>query len=200
GGTDTFTIADGAMASGTIDGGAGSDTINYSGDSDVTLSNSAMVRSGVGSLALASIESASLTGGISSNSFDISGWTHMASLAGGGGADTVVSAKNTNFTLTNAALSYSNGDGAITLSAMGAAVLTNSGAGGHVFNVSGWTGNGALNGSPTGSDTVTRTGDVNVILLDDELAIPGSSTLELASIDVANLTGGAGNNSFDVSA
>src|SRR5207248_5992557 len=48
---------------------------------------------------LTSIEVANLTGGPSSNTFDVSGWTGGGSLSAAAGSDSLVASKNANFTL-----------------------------------------------------------------------------------------------------
>jgi Ca2+-binding RTX toxin-like protein len=60
---------------------------------------------------------------------------------------------------------------------------------------SGRGGNNVLVGGP-GTDTVVESGDVNFVLTNTSLTGPGQDTL--SGIEVANLTGGAGNNTFTV--
>jgi hypothetical protein len=69
-------------------GGSGTDTIAVTADAAFTLSDSALTISGGGTVTLTSVERAVLTGGPLGDSFTVSDWTGVATLAGGGGPDT----------------------------------------------------------------------------------------------------------------
>src|SRR5256885_12359288 len=69
-------------------------------------------------------------------------------ITGGGGADTVSATKDANFTLSNTALTSSDGM-SLMLSGIGTANLTG-GASANTFNVSSWTGTANLDGAAGG--------------------------------------------------
>ncbi len=192
---NTFTVS-GWTGGGTLDGAGASDTVSASNDVDFTLTNTSLARTGTTTLTLANMEIANLAGGASSNTFTVSGWTGTGTITGGGGSDTVVAVKNSNFTLSNASLSSSDGMN-LALSAIGTANLTG-GVGVNSFDVSGWTHGGSITGGG-GSDTIAATKDSNFTLTDVLLAAADGLSLVLSGISLANLTGGAGANSFDVS-
>src|SRR5256885_14650312 len=75
-------------------------------------------------------------------------------ITGGGGADTVSATKDANFTLSNTALTSSDGM-SLMLSGIGTANLTG-GASANTFNVSSWTGTANLDGA-AGRDAVNVT-------------------------------------------
>src|SRR5207249_2072308 len=85
------------------------------------------------------------------NTFDVSRWTGLATLAGAAGIDRVVSATDADFTLTDTSLVRSTG-GAFTLSAIERATLTG-GLGDNVLDASAFTGSVHLARGP-GDDIV----------------------------------------------
>jgi Ca2+-binding RTX toxin-like protein len=85
----------------------------------------------------------------------------------------------------------------MTLAGIEAANLTG-GASANSFTVSGWTGTGSLAGS-SGTDTLIASKDANFTLANTSLATSDGMALNLAGIEVANLTGGASANTFDIS-
>ena len=194
-GANSFTVS-GWTGTGTMDGLAGSDTIIAVNDVDFTLTDTSLARTGLGTLTLAGIEIANLTGGVSANSFTVSGWTGTGTMDGLAGSDTIIAVNDVNFTLTDTGLART-GRGALTLAGIEVANLTG-GVGANNFTVSGWTGTGTMDGL-AGSDTIIAVNDVNFTLTNTSLARTGLGTLTLAGIEVANLTGGAGANSFTVS-
>lgn len=68
-------------------GGGGSDEIRASANVDFTLSDTSLGIDGAGSIALSSVEEATLTGGAGENSFSVSDWTGQATLRGASGND-----------------------------------------------------------------------------------------------------------------
>ena len=174
-GTDTLTGGDGADV---LDGGAGTDTLAESRDADMTLTNTSLVIGAEGTDTLAGIEAASLGGGASANRFAVGGWTSAVTITGGGGGDTVVAAKDSSFTLSNAGLTAGDGLSA-TLVGIGAASLTG-GASANVLDarnfsgpvsLSGLGGDDTLYGGPgadglsggDGNDTLTGGGGADVL-------------------------------------
>ncbi len=192
---NTFTVS-GWTGHGTITGGGGSDTIAATKDANFTLTDSSLGTSDGMTLALLAIGTANLTGGASANSFDVSGWTGAGTLDGAGGSDTVVASDDTDFTLANGSLAR-GGATTLTLANIEAAALTG-GASNNSFTVSGWTGTGAITGAG-GSDTIVAVKDANFTLTDPSLATTDNMILTLAGVGTANLTGGPGVNTFDVS-
>ena len=92
-----------------------------------------------------------LSGGPGDNTFDVSRWTGLATLAGAAGIDRVVSANDADFTLTDTSLVRSTG-GAFTLSGIERATLTG-GLGDNVLDASAFTGSVTLAGGE-GNDTL----------------------------------------------
>ena len=77
-------------------GGGGTDRVTSTSDSDFVL-NDALLRVGnFPPIELDSVESAVLTGGASSNTFDLNGWSNFAAVDGKGGIDTLVVTKGAN--------------------------------------------------------------------------------------------------------
>ena len=143
-----------------------------------------------------------MTGGTSANTFTVGGWTGSGSLTGGGGADVVAATKNADFTLTDGQLATSDGM-SLGLVGIGTANLTGD-AGDNTFTVSGWTGKGTLSGAPTGVtdpgiDTLVVENNALFNLSNTAITITTATAtvkLTLAGLEAAQLTGGAGNNSF----
>ena len=183
----------GWTGSANLTGGGGVDTIIDSRDSNFNLTDTALT---VGSqvISLSGIGIANLSGGISANTFTLTGWTGAAALIGGGGSDTLVDSRDSNFNLTDTALTV--GSQVISLSGIGIANLSG-GISANTFTLTGWTGAAALIGGG-GSDTLVDSSNSNFKLGDTLLAI-NTQKITLSGIGIANLTGGAGNNSFDVS-
>jgi parallel beta-helix repeat protein len=192
-GNDTFSAGSGADV---IDGGSGTNTFAAFGGGSLTLTNASFT--GVGAASLKNIQIANLTGGTGANTFNVAGWTGGGALtAGGGGKATVVATKNANFTLSNSALSASDGLNMV-LSGITVANLTG-GTGANTFTVDGWSGSGTMTGGG-GADTIAATKNTNFTLSTTNLYGGDGMALGLSGIGAANLTGGAGNNIFTVSA
>ncbi|HZL34007.1 MAG TPA: calcium-binding protein [Tepidisphaeraceae bacterium] len=136
-----------------ITGGSGTNTVTSSDDTNFTLNNSSLARSDGNAFALSNIQNAILTGGTSSNAFDVSGWTGTATLNGGGGlgVHTVAATNNSNIALTNSALTRP-GFGLITLIDIARAILTGS-IGNLLLDATGFGGQATLVAGP-GNDTL----------------------------------------------
>src|SRR5262249_10945250 len=91
---------------GLVDGRTGVDAIRATNDVDFTLGNTSLARTNHGTLTLANLENATLTGGTSDNVFDVSGWTGGGTLAAGGQVqqDRLVQAGDVDVVLTDALL------------------------------------------------------------------------------------------------
>lgn len=195
GGDDNDTLTGGNMRD-EMNGGAGTDTLIEAGDHAVfTLSDTQFQGDATPNNPLDDIEVATLTGGPRSNVFDVSGWTGIGSLAGGGGADTVKAIKNASMTLTDDALTATDTMN-LNLFGIGLADLRGR-ASVNTFTVSGWTGGGWLRGG-NGADVVVAVKNTSFTLTDNALSTGDGMSLKLASVRVAHLNGGAGDNSFIV--
>src|SRR5262249_10099993 len=152
GGNDTFNV--GAWTTGgTIYGGEGVDRVVDARDAaSFVLRDDSLQSTGAAPLSLVGAEAATLTGGASSNAFNLSGWTGSASIAGGGApsgsVDAVNLTRDANFSIVQFAVGqYTLGvtsgttTQSITLSTIGAVNLTG-GAGANTFTVSGYVGAG----------------------------------------------------------
>jgi uncharacterized protein (DUF2141 family) len=192
---NTFTVS-GWKGSGSIVGGGGTDVIVKSADVDFTISNTGLQTSDGMNLTLNGLLAATLTGGVGNNSFTVGGWTGTATLAGGTGTDALNVTRDVSMTLTTAALT-ATGYGKLTLSGFEVANLTG-GASSNTFTISSWNGSGSLVGGG-GSDVVVATRDANFTLTDASLVASNNLTMTLAGITGAALTGGTGNNSFNLS-
>lgn len=183
----------GGLGSDNLDGGLGVNTLIEAANANFTLTNTSLT--GVGTDTLVNVQIANLTGGSSANTFTASGWTGAGSLVGGGGTDTIVKSVDANFTLANTGLQTSDGM-SLSLSGLSAATLIG-GAGNNSFTVGSWTGTATLAGG-TGSDTLAATRDASMTLTTTSLSTTGYGNLSLSGFEIANLTGGVGNNTFTV--
>ena len=202
-GNDSFVAGTGTAR---VTGGGGANTVTNPQNADVTLVESGDVNFtlsdgtlNVGSAGVdtfdATVRKAELTGGPSGTTFDVSGWTGTAALAGNGPA-VVLATTDTDFTLTDAALTRKSG-GVVTLSGVGVAKLTGGGRD-NSFDLTGWTGSGQLDGG-AGTDTVTAINDANFTLADTSLDRSARSRVGLRNVETAVLTGGGADTSFTVS-
>jgi hypothetical protein len=108
----------------------------------------------------------------------------------------VNAAKDANFVLSDIALSSSDGMN-MGLNGIFNANLTG-GPGNNTFDVSDWSGGGSLDGQG-GNNTVVASDDGDFTLTDTSLGRSKRGTLRLESIQTAKLTGGPGDNTFNVS-
>ena len=132
-------------------GGAGSNSIAVTADVDFTLANSSLQLSNGEAIGMSGITQATLTGGPSDNTFDVSGWTGSATINGGGGLDKIVSAVDAGAVLTDTSLTRSNG-GSFVLGGIGAAIISG-GASNETLDATGFSGTAWLYGG-TGNDTL----------------------------------------------
>jgi hypothetical protein len=194
GSADQFVMGPGNA---TFLGRGGNDTVVDSGTSTYTLANGSLT--GTGTATLQNISQANLTGAPGGTTFDVSNWTGSATLTGVGGTNTVVlnlGSRPGDFTLTGNTLTVSSG-GSFTLVNIQNVILTASNQGSR-FNVNGWTGGGSLIGGPgTDSLYVTQATD-RMTINNQQLVVDGAGTLQLQSIDSANLTSTLGGTTFDV--
>lgn len=121
-GSNTFTVSGWTGGGGFVGGGGTGDAIVVTKNSDFTLSDARLQTSDGMTLSLTGIARATLNGGVGDNRFDIGDWRGAGAVSGGTGVDTLFVARNTDMTLTNAAL-VSVGFGAVALRGIEAAHL-----------------------------------------------------------------------------
>lgn len=85
GADESFGVGPGVVSAISVDGGGGTDSVSYSEDTGMTLSDGFLA--GLSTFSLTSIEAASLQGGPSANILDASAFTGGVLLAGEGGDD-----------------------------------------------------------------------------------------------------------------
>ena len=122
GGNDLFTVT-GWNGMGSLTGGGGSDTVVASRNANFTLSDIQLLASNGLTMALSGLRIANLTGGLSANTFTVSGWTGSGTLNGSSSTDQVIAVRDTDMTLTNTSLAAA-GFGTLTLVSVEAANLT----------------------------------------------------------------------------
>jgi Ca2+-binding RTX toxin-like protein len=125
----------------------------------------------------------------------LSGGPGVNQLSGGSGIDEVFEAATGAFVLTNTQLTVSTSDDRLT--SFERVSLTSLGS--STFDVSGWTGTGAITGQGA-ADLLIVTRNANITLADDGLSTGDGLHLSLDGIEAAVLTGGARNNSLDARA
>jgi hypothetical protein len=130
-------------------GGAGVDTIAATRDLSWVLTNARLTSSAGGSVELDSIENGVLTGGLSNNTFDVTGWTGTATLDGAAGtADRLVSVNDSGFDLADGSLVRATG-GTFAFSNLEIVNLTG-GPSSNTFTVQNWTGIATIDGGDAG--------------------------------------------------
>ena len=182
---------------GTLTPVSGYDTLNYTSDAaNIVLTDSLV--SGVGSMAISGFKVAHLTGGPSSNTFDVGGWTSInggSSVTGGGGSDMVIATRNADFDLSNARLRI-DADQRIKLIGINTVNLTG-GADNNTFTLNGWTGSGSITGGSM-TNTVMATKASGFTLTDGSLSAGDGMNMNLTGITHATLTSfGTANRSVD---
>jgi len=198
----------------TFEGNVAALTVIVSGYNSYNLTNTDLVYGGSYDLAIAGIGSITLQAPAAATTISMLGWTGSATIIGGGATTLLVGPGNTAdpvsyaFT-TNAFDTFLNttvGDGnTVTTTVSNVQKVSLIGGNGtNTYDVSGWTGQGALSG-PTGSvNTVIATGNNNYTLTDGLLTrtsvVPGITygNIMLQNILIAQLTGGAGADVFNV--
>ncbi len=185
-GADTFSFPfpTGGFVTGSIDGEAGSDTLTFAGrSSPVTVNLGAGSATDV-SGTVAGIEN--VTGGAGADS--LTGDVNANTLNGGAGNDTLSGLDGNDFLF--------GGNGSDALDGGAGNDLVN-GQGSSSDTLTGGSGNDTLDGG-SGTDAVLETANVNFVLSNTLLTGLGTDTL--VGLEVANLTGGTGNNQLDATA
>ena len=195
-GNDAFDLS-GWTGSASITGGGGLDSVVLNRNTNITLGNTKIAAGDGMSVNLAGITRAVLGNGTGNNTFNLSGWTGTGSITGGGGTDTVLLSRDTNFTLGNANISTADGM-SVSLAGIAKATLTG-GPGNNTFDVSGWSGSGTINGGG-GIDTLNMAKNVNMALSNGRVTAADGLNLILSAMENASLTGGPGTINFYLSA
>ncbi len=197
GGNDTLS---GGLGNDSLDGGQGANTLTEFAATpnaiNFVLTSTSLT--GVGADKLLNLQTANLTGSTAKDTFTVSGWTGSGRLTGGGGTgDSVIATKNSGFLLSNSVLQSSDRSLNLALTGVSDASLTG-GSGDDLFDLTGWTGTAKLIGG-LGANKLSITRDTNFTLAATSLVSPSFGNLTLSQITVADLTGGSGNNTFNVS-
>jgi Ca2+-binding RTX toxin-like protein len=223
-GNDVFIVGTG---SNTVAAGSGGfNTLSVDQAANMTLTNTSLTVNGVTS-SISNIQTATLKAEPGGNwTLDASGFSGPVSLFGstgndvlkggagndtinagggsdfidgGGGVNTLVVARDANFTLSNSSLSLTSGS-TTTTSQLNRIqnVFLSGGPGNNTFDVSGYTGSGSIFGNG-GSDTVAASGAGTLSLTDNSLSRTGDGTLALTNIQNAVLTATSGGATFNVS-
>ena len=176
---NSFTVS-GWSGTGTLDGAGGTDSVVATNDVDFTLTNTSLARTTLGALTLASIESATLTGGAANNSFTVSGWSGRARwMALAAPVTRLLRSMMWTSRWPTRAWRRSGGQATLTLANIELATLTG-GAANNIFTVSGWSGGGTLDGGAGTGDAIVATNDVDFTLTNASLARSGGqATLTL---------------------
>lgn len=195
-GDQTFDVS-GWTGRGWLVGGGGTDTVVAAGNGAFRLAADQLLTPAGGRVGLTGFTAAVLTGGTGADTFDLSGWTHAATVAGNGGADEILVFTDASFTLADGRLRTSGGLDAV-LSGVEAAYLTG-GLADTEFDVTGWTGRATLDGGG-GNDTVYLGVAADAVRLSDTvLAASNGLTADLFRIRSAVLNGTPGDDTFDLS-
>jgi hypothetical protein len=190
----SFTIT-GWTGHGTLKGT--SETLIDQVSANVVLANGSLAVAGLPALALNGFSTANLTDTSGGHTLTVSGWTGTGSLTDSAStADTVRASKKAGYTLSNNALSSTDGM-VLSLSNFARANLTDT-AGGHTVTVSGWTGAGFLTDSAATKDTINASKNAGFTLSNTLLQATDGMSLSLSGFTKANLTDTAGGNSFSV--
>jgi hypothetical protein len=197
GGTsDVFRFNPAGASIGTIKGGTGAATLDYSlfttgvsvnlsdgtngtaSDVGRTVSGiTAMIGgSGNDTLNAGSVPNVALTGGLGTNS-----------LSGTGAGDSVVESMASSYTLASTRLTGTGAGFVDNLSGIDVAHLTGSSSVSNAFTVSAWTGSGSLT-APAGTGTVTASKRAGFTLANNALSSSDGMELGLSGITRANLT------------
>lgn len=190
-GADTLTgdagdnVITGGPGKDILTGGGGVDTVVETRDAAFTLSDRSLLIGAEGADALSGIDAAHLTGGPGGNSLYAASFTGRAVLDGGGGNDTLT-----------------GGSGADVLTGGPGDDVLAGGAGNDEYS-GGPGANTITETSAGGADTVAEHADADFALADTGLLWDEGSDnagVGLAFIESVRLTGGPGDNRFDVSA
>ena len=221
GGNDTLTGGSGAD---TLDGGDGVDRLIEVADANWTLTEATL--SGLSNDSLNSFEQVSLTGGAGNNTLDATLFTGFATLDGAAGDDTLLAGTGGNSLLGNAgadSLVGNTGNDLLDGGAGNDSLTGNAGndslrggtetdtldgglgndnldgQAGNADRITGGAGNDVLNGGAGVGDLLIETADVSLITL-TATTLGGIGADSVAGFEIAELTGGVGDNTINASA
>ncbi len=181
-----------------IDGQGGADSVAFTGSGNVVLTDTLLTHtylSTTSTVTMTGMASARLTGGILANKFTITDWSRPLTVAGAGATDTIEAANNGDYVLTPTLLQRTALPDVV-LSTLENALLTG-GAADNNFTIGSWTGTATLAGGG-GTDTLLVTDNVSTMTLNNTaLTRTSRGKATLSSIEAAELTGGAGNNTIN---
>ena len=198
-GDDLFDVS-GWAGTGKITGGLGIDTLVASNDADMLLSDIALSRTAgktsLGSMTLAGLESAQLTGGVSANKFTLSGWSGDASIAGNGGTgDSFVLTADANYTLEASKITRTMTGKSVSMAGI-ANVSLSGGASANRFTVNGWTGPVSIAGGG-GVDTIAYAGSGDVSV-SPTVFTAGGAVVNLSAVTLVDIALGNDNSTVSV--
>ncbi len=222
-------VLDGGAGADTLDGGEGIDRARRRSDVSFVVTDTELQEltgtTLLSSDSLIDVETVSLTGGVSANRFDLTGFTNtsVVQIEGGGGQDTVLGSNGNDAIRTDSGADVIDGRGGNdTITSGDGNDVIQGGAGndsvdgeGGADSIIGGSGNDFLFGS-SGNDSLTggegndtlgggigldvllESGDVNFVLTNTSLI--GVGVDQLSAIEAAELIGGVGANVMDASA
>lgn len=182
----TLTVQDGGGNEGEIEsliGGAGNDTLRGNSFNNV----------------IRGLAGDDLLDGKSGDDF-LDGGSGNDHLDGGDDMDSISETEDTDFTLSDSSLARASGE-TDTLDDIESASLTG-GPSANRFDLTGWTGSGSIDGADVAPriDTVAVAADAHITLDDVQLTVSTSSgSINLTSIEAAELSGGPSANTIDAS-
>jgi hypothetical protein len=201
-GSNTFTLTD-WKGTATLNGAGGTDTSVISRanettlDFSFTLSPTLIALSDKQDVAIISIEAASLVGGATDDSFDVSDWTAPVKLLGGAGVNTLDWTAPVGTVLSTLGSSlFTAGLLRATLGNIGVVNLTGTAAA-DTFTLGRYTGAIDITGGGTG-DTIVANADANFILGLGTLDFGLANVTFNSAVSSVSLVGGASNNNFTV--
>jgi hypothetical protein len=187
-----------------VSGWTGVATISATNDSlfatknaGYTLTNSTLTSTDGMSVSFSGILSANLTDTGSGHTFDLSGWNHVVRLTGTA-TDVIQSTKAAGYTVTNSALTATDGLNA-KLMGMKNVKLTDT-AGGHTITASAWTFLGSLTDSNTAApDTFVASKSAGFTLGSSTYAATDGASWTLSGVPTLSLTDTGSSHTLDVS-
>lgn len=201
-GSNTFTLTD-WKGTATLNGAGGTDTAVISRANETTLnfsftlSPTLIALSDGQNVAITNIEAASLVGGATDDTFDVSAWTSPVKLLGGAGVNSLDwTAPVGTVASTLGSSLFTAGLLRATLGNIGVVNLTGTAAA-DTFTLGRYTGAIDITGGGTG-DTIVANADVNFILGLGTLDFGLANVTFNGAVTSVSLVGGASNNNFTV--
>lgn len=195
-GADDFKLT-GVNLSVLLDAGDGSDTLVYTGDGNVVLTDSSLTRTqgtAIYTVPLTSIENLRLVGGNGNESFNITQFTKSLILSGGMGVDTLIATNDVDYSLTDSSLRRTDSP-LLQHSAFENAQLSGGGSGNR-FTLTGWTKTATVYGNG-GTDQLVVADNVSTTLSNTLLTRTGRGNITLNSVEAAEISDGSGSNTIN---